>query len=98
MPIVTIAPKDIQTKTHWYETFQRSEREVSARLLVKYCQHLNPDSWPASISKKALDKWADEDFWFNGLDTEGYIKVQGDKITLTENFIATSYAKQSIKK
>lgn len=97
--IIAIAPKDINTKYHWFETFGRMKREISARMLVKFCQHKNPNAWPddLSISKTELDKWADEDFWFNGLDDDSkgkpFILIDGDKVTLTSEFIALCYSK-----
>lgn len=94
-PAITIRPSSFQTTTHWVGTFDNYERETSARLLVKYCQQPKfKDEWPAVISKPDLDKWAEEDFWFNGLDSEGYIKVTGNKVMLTNKFVAQAYAHQ----
>jgi len=87
-----IKPSSFQTTEHWFETFDNMERETSARLLVKYCQHLDPENWPEFISKKALNKWAKENFWFNGLDTLGFITRSGDKVKLNPEFIAKAYS------
>ncbi len=66
-----IQPKDINIGGEFWNAFNKSETEVSARQLVRFCQ--SRGDW-SGFTKAALDKFVEEDFWFNGLMT-----VQGNQ-------------------
>ena len=84
-----IKPKDIDTKQHFFNSFEKMEREVSARACVSLAQ--KNKSWRA-FSKAEIDKHWGENVWFNGLDSLGYIVLKKDKYYFTAEFIAKCYA------
>ncbi len=85
-----IKPSEIATQTvHWWDSFGRSETEVSAKLFVRACQRNG--EWAAS--KEQLDKECSSgNYQFNGLDRQ-YIIKNGDKYVPTSEFVAIAFSK-----
>lgn len=85
----SIKPQDIDTTSHFYDAFGKMETETSARLIVKYLQPLN--NWDP-FSKDGLDHAYHEDFWFNGLDTRGFIQeISAGWYEVTDKFVLRCY-------
>ena len=73
-------PSDIDVTQHFFDSFDRTELEVSARYIVRYMQKVEAESgaiWP-SFTYKQIDEFytkhgAGDGFTFNGLvRTRGY--------------------------
>jgi hypothetical protein len=63
-----IRPSDISTKEHFFDAFNNSETEVSAKWLVRLAQK-NGD-W-RDFTKAEIDEFSKQDFWFNRLLDDG---------------------------
>lgn len=79
---MNIDPNCIETEGgHWWNSFGRSEREVSAKLFVRACQKAN--SW--TVTQDQLDKEdSTGNYWFNGLIQDKWITDNKDD-TYTAN-------------
>jgi len=69
-----VKPKDIDTSQHFWGAFGKTEREISARWITRFCQARG--SWD-SFTYDELNEWCKANghkgnFWFNGLDTGGF--------------------------
>lgn len=85
-----IQPSDIDTEQDFVGSqFNKSETETSARVLCLFAQ--KQKSWKP-FKKKALDKFWEENVWFNGLDEKEYIHIEGGTCYFTKEFVATCYA------
>ena len=84
-----ITPHMIQTTggtdNHWFNAFDKCEREVSAKLFVRACQ--KADSW--TVAKHQLNaEDSGKSFLFNGLIHMGWIADNHDgTYTATHRFI-----------
>lgn len=83
-------PDCIPVNNHLYNLFNHYETEVSAGWLIEFCQERK--GW-LPFTKAEIDKYAGEDFWFNQLDTLGWIVKEGDTFYFTEAFIDHCYHK-----
>jgi hypothetical protein len=86
-----ITPRQIDTKRHFWDGFGNREREISAHYIVLLCQQLG--KW-GPFTMEQLDKvyTPGDGFWFNGLDTQGYIVYKNGKYYITEEFVNACYS------
>ena len=85
-----ISPHDIETnRGHWFGSFNKCEREVSARLFVRACQKV--DGW--TVTKEQLDAEDSKGFYlFNGLADGEWITQNADgTFTASHRFICHCY-------
>lgn len=86
-----IKPDMLDTKTHWWDSFGRSEAEATARIFVITCKKAG--SW--TVTQAQLNEQdRSGDFVFNGLDKpeEGWFVKTDVKITATHRFVAYCYS------
>lgn len=93
-----IKPSDIDSSKHFYNTFDNSETEVSARLLVRLAQQ-NGD-W-RDFTQAEINTLSKHNFCFNRLVTRDketdYIKKNDDgSFSFTHKFIAKCWLKAPI--
>lgn len=95
---MSIEPSDIDTGKHFFGAFGKDEREVSARWIVRYCQHIG--EWqPFTLAElqawydveRARKGWRQEEFWFNGLDSPQWLRLEDGRYHVTPLFIALCY-------
>ncbi len=89
-------PHDINTRQHFWGAFERSEREVSAKWLVRFAQEKEDQGelWPSftridieEFYNRKLDDKKFSVFYFNGLDERYHIIKKGDVYSFTSQFI-----------
>jgi len=94
MPNLTnwVLPDDIDTSPglHYWDTFDSSEREVSARWIVRFCQQRGK-GW-APFTQGDIEKFYNEGgykhFLFNGLVDPKYgIKMVNDEYHIGNEFV-----------
>lgn len=79
-----IQPKDIDTGKHFFDAFGKREREVSAKWIVRFCQHREL-GWTPFTYKEIDDFYRSkgmlDGFWMNGLENYGIVpdKIEGEK-------------------
>jgi len=87
-----IQPQQIDATKHLWEAFGHHETEVSAGWIVRLCQKLG--SW-GPFTKQQLEAFYNEgghkNFWFNGLDSDGYIVVHGEQCQVTHEFVSKCF-------
>jgi len=91
-----IEPRHLDVKHGIWNAFGKSEAEGSAVWIVEFCQERG--SWNG-FTKAALDKFAGEDFWFNGLTTTQsnqtkkwtWLIEKNDKLFPSVEFVAVCY-------
>lgn len=88
---MNITPSMIDTSDHFWDSFGKLEREVSARLFCIAAKLKG--GWTLTISElNAQDKWGR--FRFNGLTEGGFITDNGDStFTATAKFILLVHSK-----
>lgn len=86
-----IKPSEIATLTgHWWDSFDSSEREISAKLFVRACQRVG--KW--EVSREILnEECSSGNFQFNGLDKDGFIVKTGDYYAPSDGFVGIAFAK-----
>lgn len=93
--MLKILPFDIDTSSHFYDSFGNMETEVSARWIVEYCQQSN--TW-ARFSHADILRFYNSGitkhvhrFNFNNLDDPKYLVERDGYYTVTDKFITTCY-------
>ena len=79
-----IEPKHIDATEHFWDAFDKNEKEQSAHWIVLCCQ--KQGSWHP-FSEADLG----DDFPFNGLDDEEHITVADNTVTVHHKFIAKCF-------
>ncbi len=85
-----IAPSDIDTSQHFLDCFDKMEREISARYIVRMCQERG--SWESFTLEDINDFYtrngSGDGFWFNGLVCAKYgIRKDNDQYIIEQAFI-----------
>lgn len=86
-----VKPSEIATANgHWWDSFGRSETEISAKLFVRACQRVG--KW--AVTKAQLDA---EDisgrYIFNGLDHDNLIQKDGEHYVPSPAFVTIAFGK-----
>lgn len=93
-----IQPEDIDTSKHFFEAFDKREREISARWIVCFCQDRG-EGWE-SFTYQDIDgfyrsKGVRDGFWMNQLDRYGIVPDDSDaknpKYAISDEFISRCY-------
>jgi hypothetical protein len=90
-----IQPGHINTDRHFYDGFGEHNTEISANLIVRLCK--KNGGW-MPFTKKQLDEFTNQDFWFNKLVKNGpkdesnfIILGDDDKYRVTSEFVAACF-------
>lgn len=88
-----IGPGDINTGVHFFDAFGKSEREVSANYIVRFCQ---TRGWWVPFTKGEIEDFYNafgyENFQMNGLDDDGNIVLDGQgRYCVTHEFVARCF-------
>lgn len=90
-----IRPEDIDTNDHFWDTFDNHETEVSARWIVRFCQHYG--TWKP-FSDSAIEGFYNSyglwGFSFNRLIKERWIQLIDEKYYVTMDFVIRIYSRQ----
>lgn len=91
--IFPISPDDIDSTQHFWNAFDHSETEVSARWIVRYCQKRGSGWEPIPLSD--LEAFYAEHhldgFTFNKLTSRGWVWVNDGLVILSDEFVARCY-------
>jgi hypothetical protein len=90
-----IKPDQIDATNVIMDSFGKSETEVSATWIVEFCQFRG--GWLPFTMRELEDYYHDngrpvgESFHFNGLDTRGYLVLEGGRYHFLPQFIKCPY-------
>jgi hypothetical protein len=86
-----IKPTDIDTSPglHWFDTFDKQEREISARWIARFCQERGTwDPFTQEEIEAFYRAGGYKSFWWNGLvDPEYGIAKRGDLYHIENEFV-----------
>jgi len=89
-----VSPDHINTGRHLFDSFGKQETEISANWLVRFCQERGK-GWQsfavADINEFYHANGRPEEFRFNGLDTDGFLALEGDRYSFTHEFVSTCF-------
>ena len=86
-----IKPSEIATNNgHWWDSFGRSEKEVSAKLFVRACQRAG--QWAATQEQLDAEDSSGR-YIFNGLADDLLIQRDGDYFVPSPAFLTIAYGK-----
>lgn len=80
-----VSPNAIDTNKRWYASFDRREREISARLFTKACQ-ASGSSWQTNRAQ-LNDQDSSGSFTFNGLLNEWIVDCGNGEYKATHRFV-----------
>jgi hypothetical protein len=88
-----IPPRYVDERKHFFDAFKSMEKEVSARYIVRLCQRFG--EWNP-FTRADIEAFYNEagykDFWFNGLDTEGFVVLGEDgNYRVTHEFVVACF-------
>ncbi len=89
-----IKPDQINANRHFFDGFGNREKEITAGWIVRFCQERGTGWQPftaAEINAYYHAQGRAEEFWFNGLDSGGYLVLQDGKYHLTHEFVSNCF-------
>lgn len=87
-------PSDINAKDHFWNAFDHTETEVSARWIVRFCQERGR-GW-ARFTREEIEafyaRWVQDGFTFNRLLAQGFVDENPPgEYMVTDNFVRRCY-------
>lgn len=99
-----IRPEHINADRHMYGAFGKTETEISAGWIVRFCQwraerfpqYCKQGGWEP-FTRVEIDNFSGEDFYFNGLD-EKFVVLFDGVYRITHEFVATCFLASPVGK
>ena len=86
-----VNPSEVATvNLHYWDSFNRDEREISARLFVRACQRVG--KWAVTQDQLNAEDSSGR-YIFNGLDSDKYILKDGEYFVPSPEFVTIVYGK-----
>lgn len=92
--VFSVRPGDIDASKHFYEAFDNTETEISARWIIRFLQERNEGWRPFTYDEINVfyGREFSHDFEFNRLVKRGWIILRSDgKYYITADFICRCY-------
>lgn len=89
MDVIRPSYIDTSPDLHWFDTFGKMEREISARWIVRFCQERgNWGPFTQAEIEAFYNAGGYRGFWWNGLiDPEFGIRKEGDLYHIENEFV-----------
>ena len=89
-----IRPQHIDTDKHFWEAFGNVEKEEAANFIVVFCQRSFGGRW-TPFPMEAINSFSRDirgkDFYFSGLDSDGYFVLVDGLYKITHEFVAACF-------